>query len=79
MGATVGIDAPAPVRDRDNPLKLEGLNSAQQREVDNANLLVERSVEIAKEITKAGGSVIFENPCDRGDNESEDSIIRDRY
>ena len=48
-------------------------------ETYNANLLVERSVELAREIVKAGGGVIFENPCDRGDNESEDSMIRDRF
>ena len=47
-----GIDAPGPVRDRTNPTGLNQLNPLQQTELDNANCLVERSIEIARAIVK---------------------------
>ena len=74
-----GINEPTSIRDRENPKGITELTTEQQKELDNANLLVERSVIIALAIANRGGSVLFENPCDRGDRTAQDSIIRDRY
>ena len=74
-----GIDAPGPVRDRNNPKGLNHLTPLQQTELDNANQLVERSIEIARAITKNGGSVLFENPVDRGNKTTTDTNTKDRY
>ena len=41
--------------DRNNPKGLNHLTPLQQTELDNANQLVERSIEIAQAITKNGG------------------------
>ena len=46
---------------------LPDLLEQEQREADNANILVERSAEIAKAITEQNGVYIIENPVDRGD------------
>ena len=76
-----GINTPAPVRGRATQLRcgLCNLTALQQKEVDNANALVSRSVEIARAVLRAGGDVLFENPCDRGSRDDEDSVVRDRY
>ena len=76
-----GITAPAPVRGRSPHERrgLPGLTSLQKREVDNANQLVERSAALARAVAAAGGDVLFENPCDRGSTDDEDSTVRDRY
>ena len=76
-----GVTAPAPVRGRQPHERcgLSGLTPMQQNEVDNANKLVARSVELARAIVAAGGEVLFENPCDRGSTDDEDSTVRDRY
>ena len=76
-----GVDAPAPVRGRRMDLRdgLRNLTDMQQREVDNANELVTRSVAIARAVVRAGGDVLFENPCDRGGVDDEDSVVRNRF
>ena len=76
-----GVTAPAPVRGRQSHelCGLPGLTRLQQTEVDNANKLVERSVELARAVVASGGQVLFENPCDRGSTDDEDSTVRDRY
>jgi hypothetical protein len=74
-----GIDAPGPVRDKTNPRGLNKLNPLQQTELNNANKLVERSTEIARAIVKNGGSVLFENPVDRGNKTTTDTNTKDRY
>ena len=70
---------PSCVRDRDHKRGLEGLDRSQQREVDNANKLVQRSIELATMICKTGGAVIFENPSDRGNPSAEDSAVRSLF
>ena len=76
-----GVNDPAPVRGRAAHERVgrTGLSAMQQREVDNANELVARSVAIARAVMAAGGEVLFENPCDRGSTDDEDSVVRDRY
>ena len=74
-----GIEAPGPVRDRNNPTGLNHRTPLQQTELDNANQLVERSIEIAHAIIKNGGSVLFENPVDRGNKTATDTNTKDRY
>ncbi len=72
---------PKPVRNREptNRMGLTGLNENQLREVQNANLLMLRSIELATAICQHGGQVIFENPVDRGNHDSHDSVVRDRH
>jgi hypothetical protein len=55
------------------------LSPEERREVDVANKLVERSVTLARAIVSSGGHVLFENPPDRGDKESQDSMLRRLY
>jgi hypothetical protein len=40
---------------------------------------VERSIEIARAIVKNGGSVLFENPVDRGNKTTTDTNTKDRH
>ena len=71
---------PRAVRSRTDP---EGhfikLSPEERREVDVANKLVERSVKLARAIVSSGGHVLFENPPDRGDRDSQDSMLRRLY
>ena len=55
------------------------LTPEERREVGVANTLVERSVQLARAIVARGGHVLFENPPDRGDCTSDDSVIRRLY
>ena len=67
------------VRDRYNILGLPGLPPHLQRQVDRSNQLVDRAVTIARAIVEHGGDVCFENPCDRGGQDDEDSVVRSLY
>ena len=71
-GATV-------VRNRDNIKGLPDLPPPLQRQVDRSNELVRRTVTIARAIVLRGGDVCFENPCDRGGYDDEDSVVRSLY
>ena len=74
-------NGPLPVRGR-APNEREGLASltAQQlREVHNANKLAERSIHLATLICQQNGAVIFENPPDRANRDSHDSVVRGLY
>ena len=55
------------------------LTDAERRELRIADTLVERSCELAVAIVSAGGNVLFENPCDRGGIDSDDSLLRGLY
>ena len=65
-------EGPRPVRGR-QANEREGkrkLTREEQYEVKVANMLVNRSVELAMAIAHSGGGVIFENPSDRGNANS---------
>jgi hypothetical protein len=70
-GATV-------VRNRKNIKGLPNLSTPLQRQVDRSNELVRRTVIIARAIM-SNGDVCFENPCDRGGYDDEDSVVRSLY
>jgi ribonuclease HI len=72
---------PMPVRARapGERLGLASLTVQQRREVNNANLLVERSAHLATLICQSGGAIIFENPPDRANPTSHDSVVRSLY
>ena len=55
------------------------LTPEERREVEIANTLVERSVQLARAIVGSGGSVVFENPSDRGDALAEDTATRQLF
>ena len=55
---------------------LPDLDAVQRREVDHANKLMRRSIELATLIHASGGAVLFENPADRGCPDSHDSVVR---
>ena len=55
------------------------LTPEERREVEIANTLVERSVQLARAIVGSGGSVVFENPSDRGDALADDTATRQLY
>mmetsp|Transcript_62563 Transcript_62563/g.166166 ORF Transcript_62563/g.166166 Transcript_62563/m.166166 type:complete len:324 (-) Transcript_62563:2278-3249(-) len=55
---------------------LPDLDAVQRREVDHANKLMRRSIELTTLIHASGGAVLFENPADRGCPDSHDSVVR---
>jgi hypothetical protein len=71
-GATV-------VRDLDNIKGLPNIPPPLQRQVDRSNELVRRAMTIARAITANGGDICFENPCDRGGYDDDDSVVRSMY
>ena len=58
---------PEPLRDDAHVEGLPGLPDFLQRKLDDSNLLVERSVAIARAMRAAGGQFIIENPVTRSD------------
>ena len=63
---------PRQLRDISRPgLGRKGLSLSDQRVLDFSNILVERSVLIARAIRAAGGSFIIENPATRSDPKSD--------
>jgi hypothetical protein len=57
-------DGPVQLRDFEHPEGIGGLSSYLQQQLDTSNLLVERSVAIARAIREAG---VIENPVTRSD------------
>ena len=62
---------PPQLRDFNSPGGMPGLSAADQRIVHDANLLVERSVAVARLIRSQGGSFVIENPVTRSDRLSD--------
>ena len=67
----VSDGGPPQLRDGDYAEGMPGLSSANQRIVDDSNLLVERSVAIARAIRSQAGSFVIENPATRSDKSSD--------
>ena len=64
------VEGPPQVRDYEHPEGMPGLPAWAQRQVEVSNLLVERSVAIARAMRAVGGSFIIENPATRSDSSS---------
>ena len=82
--ARIGADTsggPRAVRSRfgGQLLGRHDLTPEERREVEIANTLVERSVQLARAIVGSGGSVVFKNPSDRGDALAEDTATRQPF
>ena len=60
-------DGPVQLRDFEHPEGIDGLSARLQQQLDAANLLVERSVAVARAIHEAGGQFVIENPVTRSD------------
>ena len=58
---------PPPVRDRDHILGLPDLPPSHLRELTEANLIVDRTMELCTAAFHSGSEIALENPCDRGD------------
>eukprot|EP00966_Prymnesium_polylepis_P108340 2507717-Prymnesium_polylepis.1 len=67
----VSDGGPPQLRDGDYAEGMPGLSTANQRIVDDSNLLVERSVAIARAIRSQAGSFVIENPATRSDKSSD--------
>ena len=63
-----------PLRRRSCGGRVDGLTFVEGCKADEADLLVRRSVAIARAIVANDGDVVFENPIDRGDRELSDSL-----
>eukprot|EP00965_Chrysotila_dentata_P122409 4045758-Pleurochrysis_carterae.AAC.1 len=57
---------PPPVRDRENIMGLVDVPPSHRRELDQANLLVERTATLLRTARDAGAEFILEHPADRG-------------
>ena len=66
----VSDGGPHQLRHIDQPHGMPGLSAADRRIVDDSNLLVERSVAVARLIRSQGGSFVIENPVTRSDKSS---------
>eukprot|EP00966_Prymnesium_polylepis_P259645 5997324-Prymnesium_polylepis.1 len=55
-------EEPVQLRDYEHPEGIDGLSAHLQQQLDTANLLVERSVAVARAIHEAGGQFVIENP-----------------
>eukprot|EP00965_Chrysotila_dentata_P255122 6212109-Pleurochrysis_carterae.AAC.1 len=64
--ADVPDGGPPPVRDRDNITGLSNVPAAHQRELLQANILVERTASLLRAGRDAGSEYLLEHPADRG-------------
>eukprot|EP00965_Chrysotila_dentata_P234142 6200005-Pleurochrysis_carterae.AAC.2 len=64
--ADVPDGGPPPVRDRDHIMGLPDVPPTHQRELQQANLLVERTASLLRAGRDAGSEYLLEHPADRG-------------
>eukprot|EP00965_Chrysotila_dentata_P026553 879686-Pleurochrysis_carterae.AAC.2 len=64
--ANVADGGPPPVRDREHITGLPGVPPAHQRELQQANVLVERTASLLRAGRDAGSEYLLEHPADRG-------------
>ena len=82
LGGRRGMGRCGPVEDGDGGSEAElhsalGHTPLPYSSAKLANKLVERSIELARAIATAGGHVLVENPPDRGNDATNDSVLSD--
>eukprot|EP00965_Chrysotila_dentata_P087630 2893008-Pleurochrysis_carterae.AAC.1 len=70
---------PPPVRDRENIMGLADVPPSHRRELEQANLLVERTAALLRAARDAGAEYILEHPADRGHIVVNNSLVQDLF
>lgn len=66
-----------PLRRRSCRGRVPGLSVAETWALDEADLIVERTCRVAREVWAAGGDFVIENPIDRGGDEVPEGTFRE--